>query len=217
MIDLEDRWFDKRWTALGREHRVEDPELGKLPRWDVKPIENRCLYTPSGGTISQGTIEMWVELCRPSEDGSFPAADISLPPAVPCEARLIMFKAKECVAMDTLENMNDMYCTCWIEGTEKQNTDTHWRAKKGKASWNYRMKFDLNLVHNCTVLKFPYLHIQAWDADIIGSNDILAETVLDIKGPLTKVSCNMQYATCSISFGPFGPLAQAAPRSQRCS
>ena len=45
-------------------------------------------------------------------------------------------QGQECVAMDVLENMNDMYCRCWIEGTEPQPTDTHWRAKKGKASWN---------------------------------------------------------------------------------
>ena len=106
VVDLEDRWFDKRWSALGSEHRCDDYVKGL--RWDVKPIENRSLYAPSAGSNAQGVLEMWVELCRPGEDGNFPPADISLPPAVPCEARLIMFKAKECVAMDTLENMNDM-------------------------------------------------------------------------------------------------------------
>ena len=49
------------------------------------------------------------------------------------------------------------------------------------------MKFDLKLQHNCQILKFPYLHIQAWDADVISANDIIAETIIDIKGPLTKV------------------------------
>lgn len=183
-IDLEDRWFDKRWQAMGHDMRCDDPSQGI--RWDAKPLERRNLYTSSAKT-PQGVLEMWMELLRPGEAAAFPPEDVSLPPAVEAEVRLIIWKAKDVVAMDTLENMNDLYVTAWVEGTPQQNTDIHWRAAKGKGSWNYRMKFDVSLSHNCKVLKFPYLHIQMWDQDILKWNDIIAETVLDIGGELKKV------------------------------
>ena len=41
--------------------------------------------------------------------------------------------------MDMITDMNDLYAKCWMEGTdmEPQETDIHWRSKKGKASWNW--------------------------------------------------------------------------------
>ena len=37
--------------------------------------------------------------------------------------------------------MNDTHVKAGIEGGRTATTDAHWRAKKGKASWNYRLKF----------------------------------------------------------------------------
>ena len=48
----------------------------------------------------------------------------------------------------------------WIEGCDYQDTDTHWRCKKGKGSFNWRMKFDVELGHNTRAMKFPYLRFQ---------------------------------------------------------
>ena len=48
VIDLEDRWFDNRWQALGREFRKDPSEtINGLGRWDPKPVEKRTLYVPS--------------------------------------------------------------------------------------------------------------------------------------------------------------------------
>src|SRR3546814_9075271 len=47
-----------------------------------------------------------------------------------------------------------------IEGCDHQDTDTHWRCKKGKGSFNWRMKFDVELGHNSRAMKFPYLRFQ---------------------------------------------------------
>jgi len=88
--------------------------------------------------------------------------------------------------MDTLEQMNDMYVKCWLEGCTAQSTDIHWRAKKGKASWNYRMKFDVELGHSSMIMKFPYLRIQTWDQDVLKWNDIISEKTLDIGKHLRK-------------------------------
>jgi hypothetical protein len=82
--------------------------------------------------------------------------------------------------MDTLENMNDLFVKAWIEGCDPQETDTHWRCKKGKGSFNWRMKFDVTLGHNTRAMKFPYLYVQMWDKDILKWNDCIAEGVLHL-------------------------------------
>ena len=90
--------------------------------------------------------------------------------------------------MDTLEQMNDLYVTAWLEGTDKQNTDVHWRAKKGKGSWNHRMIFEVELGHSTQTMKFPYLHIQMWDQDVLKWNDIIAECTIDVEKWIKKAS-----------------------------
>jgi hypothetical protein len=179
VVDLEDRWFDERWQLLGSDLESKDPE--KL-RWKVKPIETRELYQPpeGRGAIAQGRLETWVDIMLPAEATAYPADDVALPPEAVFEVRLIVWKAKDVVSMDSLSNMNDTYVKAFIEGTDSQSTDIHWRAKKGKASWNYRLKFDVNLGHNTRTMKFPYLNLSMWDKDILKYDDVIAETVLDL-------------------------------------
>ena len=183
-IDIEDRWFDMRWQKMGADKRCDKFEDGI--RWDVKPLENRQLRV-QGTTLKQGALNMWIDMLKPNEANAFPADDISLPPTLPCEARLVVYKAKDLVAMDVVEQMNDAYVTCWFEGFDKQHTDTHWRSKKGKASWNYRQKWNLDLSARAQIVKFPYVHLQCWDQDIIGEDDLIAEVVIDIEKELRRV------------------------------
>jgi len=115
-----------------------------------------------------------------AEATAFPPDDVALPPKAIFEVRMIVWKAKNVVSMDSLTNMNDTYVKAFIEGTDSQTTDIHWRAKKGKASWNWRMKFDVELGHNTRTMKFPYLNLSMWDKDILKYDDVIAETVLDL-------------------------------------
>jgi hypothetical protein len=46
-----------------------------------------------------------------------------------------------------------------LQGVNEQSTDVHWRAKGGKASWNYRLCFDVDLGLKTMVYKFPYLKV----------------------------------------------------------
>jgi hypothetical protein len=176
VIDLEDRLFDKRYAQWGVNERKTDPQD---MRWDVKPLERRGLYIPTN-TRPQGTLECWVDIMTPAECNLFPLDDVSLPPTQEFEVRLVIWKTKDVVAMDTLENMNDLFVKAWIEGCDPQETDTHWRCKKGKGSFNWRMKFDVTLGHNTRAMKFPYLYIQMWDKDILKWNDCIAEGVLHL-------------------------------------
>jgi hypothetical protein len=54
-----------------------------------------------------------------------------------------------------------------LEGCDlEQETDTHWRAKKGKGSWNYRLKFPVELGPRSRAMKFPYLFLQVGQASM---------------------------------------------------
>jgi hypothetical protein len=66
--------------------------------------------------------------------------------------------------------MNDLYATCIIDGpgNARQRTDTHLRAKKGKGSFNWRMKFPVKV----TLKSAPVLKIQLWDMDFFSANVI---------------------------------------------
>jgi hypothetical protein len=178
IIDLEDRWFDKRWQDLGKESRDENPET---IRWDTKPVEKRSLYVPSSNN-AQGVVECWVDILSPAEATAFPPDDVSLPPKQVFEVRVVVWKSRDVPAQDTFggQNMTDLFIKCWPEGCKEQETDTHWRSKKGKASFNWRMIFDIELGHNSRAMKFPYFHLQSWDRDVIKWNDMIAEGTIDL-------------------------------------
>jgi len=62
-------------------------------------------------------------------------------------------------------------------------TDTHWRCTNGKASFNYRMLHQVKMPRE----KPATLILQAWDKDILTSNDILCQWNLDL-APLLRDS-----------------------------
>jgi hypothetical protein len=181
IIDLEDRWFDKRWQELGAENRVLPSDDANNARWDTKPLELRSLYVPSSNN-AQGVLQCWLDMLTPAEAGAFVPDDVALPPRQIFEVRIVIWKTKDVPAQDTLggQNMTDLFIKCWPEGCDEQETDTHWRSKKGKASFNWRMKFDVELGHNTRAMKFPRLHFQMWDRDVVKWNDCFADGSLDI-------------------------------------
>lgn len=80
---------------------------------------------------------------------------------------MLVYQAWTCVSPWIAHELNhsNRFITC---------PDIHWRAKKGKASWNWRMKFDVTLGHNTRTMKFPYLNISMWDKDILKYDDLIA-------------------------------------------
>jgi len=176
VVDLEDRWFDDTWQKLGEHTRCSTP--GAV-RWSAKPVEIRPLYTPSQQQ-PQGHVELWVDILAANEAGVFPPDDIALPPPKKFEVRVVVWQARDCVSMDSFSDSTDSYVVCGIHGCPDQATDVHWRAKKGKPSWNYRLKFDVDLGLKTPSYKFPYLKVQLWDKDIFKWDDMLAETQMDL-------------------------------------
>jgi hypothetical protein len=50
------------------------------------------------------------------------------------QVRVVIWKCKDVPPMDTLEGMSDLFVKCWPESCTPQETDTHWRAKKGNTA-----------------------------------------------------------------------------------
>jgi hypothetical protein len=74
-IDLENYFFNEEW------HKHEK-----------KPLERRTLHNDLNPT-PQGLLEMWVDIIDPRLKKIIPPVDISPPPKVPFEMRVIVWKA----------------------------------------------------------------------------------------------------------------------------
>jgi Ca2+-dependent lipid-binding protein len=165
-IDLEDRYFSPEWQSIKN-----------------KPVEYRQLYHPSS-SISQGTVKLWVTIIPTSIPlSSIPNYDIAPKPAEEFEVRVVIFDTVDVKMMD-VEGTSDVYCRAFFDsGVESKETDTHYRCSNGKASFNYRMLF--NLKHPRKDYK---LSLQLYDRDFFKSNDMIGDTLFDVRLPLEDVS-----------------------------
>ncbi|KAG2513554.1 hypothetical protein JM16_007521 [Phytophthora kernoviae] len=171
LIDLEDRWFDAKWQELGLS--PDRPERRK-------PLEVRPLFAPSS-TLPQGSLRLWVDILTSAEMKAVRPLDISLPPPQMFEVRVIVYKAKNVTPGD-FTDLSDLFVKCWLQSRDdkSQNTDTHWRAKNGRASFNWRMKFDVELpLDPEKEADRGHLHFQMWDRDVV-YDDCLADAVVDL-------------------------------------
>jgi len=142
-------------------------------------LERRTLRTKTS-SHPQGKLEMWIEILTPEQAKKQPMEIIKPPPPTPFELRVIVWGTREITIKDTFTNQNDLFVTCAISipGVKKQETDTHFRSKKGKGNFNWRMKFPLTL----PMKTWPRLRFQVWDLDIFSPNDSICETVMTLKG-----------------------------------
>jgi hypothetical protein len=125
IVDLEDRYFMPEWRAI-----------------NDKPIEYRQIYHPSSG-VSQGVLKMWVEInpAKVARDQEEPLWDIKPKPPYEMEIRLCVFDTKEIKMMDA-EGTSDVFIKAFFDNKNALETDTHFRCQTGKASFNYRLKFN---------------------------------------------------------------------------
>lgn len=154
-IDLEDRYFSENWKSL--------PEY---------PIETRKLMIKSC-KHPQGFIRMWVEI-HPLYSNT-KIWDISPKPPEKFEMRLIIWNCEGIPNAD-IEGVSDLYVVATVNGEDRRETDTHYRAQEGKASWNWRMKFNLLLTEDSRCL----VDLQIWDRDLLSANDAIGGVTLDL-------------------------------------
>jgi hypothetical protein len=158
----------------------------------AQPIELRPLRDPkSYYHHDKGALKLWLEILTPDEAELLDLSNMAPPADHSGELRVIVWKAKRLPSKDTegklLEwvpgqgdgGVNDPYVKVWMESHEgpPQTTDTHLRSKKGRAEWNYRMLFPVDLRQRSNKNR---LHLQIWDYDVFKYDDLIGETVIDL-------------------------------------
>jgi Ca2+-dependent lipid-binding protein len=119
---------------------------------------------------------MWVEIDdADSKAANNPSIDISPEAVKDFELRLVVWKTKEIEMMDW-EGTSDVFMRAYLQPEDDQLSDTHWRCQNGEASFNYRLLFNVK-----SQQKSYNLTIQAWDKDIVASNDLIGECQIDIE------------------------------------
>lgn len=157
-IDLDDRFFNPKWVAI-----------------EEKPVETRELYH-SSSTLNQGVIDLWVDIdpaTKTSDCGK--VWELDTEPTKPFEVRLSVYKCTG-VPMEDAEGTSDVFIKTFIADDDKQETDTHYRNTNGKPSFNYRILFNVET----PLTKACKLTMQAWDRDLLKSNDLICQWQLDI-------------------------------------
>ncbi|TRY56790.1 hypothetical protein DNTS_035606 [Danionella cerebrum] len=205
----------------GREYRLAELEANKsshshlgpakericlhvLRRQGLVPehVETRTLYSTYQPTLSQGKIQMWVEIF-PKNLG-VPGPLCSITPRRPKKyyLRAIVWNTTEVILDETSitgENMSDIYVKGWMPGMEedKQKTDVHYRSLDGDGNFNWRFVFGFDYLpaeQLCLVSRKehfwsldktefripPKITIQIWDNDKFSLDDYLGTVEMDL-------------------------------------
>ncbi|VCX30659.1 unnamed protein product [Gulo gulo] len=165
-------------------------------------VETRTLHSTFQPNISQGKLQMWVDVFPKSLGPPGPPFNITPRKAKKYYLRVIIWNTKD-VLLDeksiTGEEMSDIYVKGWIPGNEenKQKTDVHYRSLDGEGNFNWRFVFPFDYLpaeQLCIVAKKehfwsidqtefrvpPRLIIQIWDNDKFSLDDYLGFLELDL-------------------------------------
>uniref|UniRef100_A0A673HM87 Myoferlin-like n=1 Tax=Sinocyclocheilus rhinocerous TaxID=307959 RepID=A0A673HM87_9TELE len=165
-------------------------------------VETRTLYSSYQPTLSQGKIQMWVEIFPKSLGIPGPLCDITPRKPKKYFLRVIVWNTTEVILDETSitgENMSDIYVKGWMPGMEedKQKSDVHFRSLDGDGNFNWRFVFGFDYLPaeqlcmvsrkehfwNLDKTEFripPKLIIQIWDNDKFSLDDYLGTVELDM-------------------------------------
>ncbi|KAK3554312.1 hypothetical protein QTP70_020173 [Hemibagrus guttatus] len=215
----------------GRDYSLQDLEASKMLHQHLGPakericlhvlrkqglvpehVETRTLYSSFQRTLSQGKIQMWVDIFPKSLGTPGPPVDISPRKAKKHYLRVVIWNTTDVILDETSitgEKMSDIYVKGWMPGMEedKQKTDVHYRSLDGDGNFNWRFVFGFDYLpaeQLCLVSKKdhfwsldktefrtpPKLTIQIWDNDKFSLDDYLGTVELDLVNliPPTKTA-----------------------------
>ncbi|XP_040293898.1 myoferlin isoform X5 [Bufo bufo] len=208
-------------TFAGREYSLENFETNKKINQHLGPanerlalyilrgqglvpehVETRTLYSTFQPNLSQGKLEMWVDVFPKSLGQPGPPFNIAPRKAKKYLLRVIVWNTKD-VLLDeksiTGEEMSDIYVKGWIPGNEenKQKTDVHYRSLDGEGNFNWRFVFPFEYLpaeQLCVISKKehfwsldktefklpPKVLLQIWDNDKFSLDDYLGFVELEL-------------------------------------
>jgi len=170
-IDLEDRWFCKE----------EEDDGSAGPEWwkemIIKPIEKRDLYHPDKPGVTQGKMELFVDILDMATAGERPPEDINVvSKSLRLQMRVIIWETAKVAPKD--KYTSDIYVVCDLLNVKSDKTDVHPNCKKAqKGFFNFRMLFDVRYPD-----KHDYLmRIQLWDENLALSDESIAEGIIPLE------------------------------------
>uniref|UniRef100_H3ANS6 C2 domain-containing protein n=1 Tax=Latimeria chalumnae TaxID=7897 RepID=H3ANS6_LATCH len=220
--------FNVDYTSPDEKQINEELALVVLHSWQEVPhkgyklvpehVETRPLFNHEKPGVTQGYLQMWVDMFP--TDIPTPGAPVDISPRKPqrFELRVTIWNTEDVVLADVNQITGlqscDIYVTGWLQGKEDQRerTDVYYNSftGEGKFNWRFVFRFDyLNAEKKMVVTRKqslfsvdkteckvpPVLMLQVWDADIVSADDFLGSLHLDLTnfpwGAKTAQQCTL--------------------------